>query len=60
MSACTIQKRLHRPGWHVSWNKNYKHDKGSEKLEEKIVISELTEEEEYSSFENESTTRKSK
>jgi len=31
-SACTVQKRLHRPGWHVSWNKKYKHDKGSEEL----------------------------
>ena len=26
VSSCTIQKRLHRPGWHVSWNKNYKSD----------------------------------
>jgi Na+/glutamate symporter len=29
-----VQKRLHRPGWHVSWNKKYQHDKGSEELAE--------------------------
>ncbi|MFT6246135.1 MAG: hypothetical protein ACJA0U_002068 [Salibacteraceae bacterium] len=56
-SACTVQKRLHRPGWHVSWNKNYKQAKGSEELEEKSVSIELTEEEEFSSSENESNSR---
>jgi Flp pilus assembly protein TadB len=56
-SACTVQKRLHRPGWHVSWNKNYKQNKGSEELEEKSVSIELTEEEEFSSFEHESNSR---
>ncbi|MFT6501623.1 MAG: hypothetical protein ACJASQ_001739 [Crocinitomicaceae bacterium] len=50
-SACTVQKRLHRPGWHVSWNKNYKQNKASEALEEKSVITELTEEEKLSSLE---------
>jgi uncharacterized membrane protein len=34
ISACTVQKRLHRPGWNVSWNKKYKHNKGSDKLAE--------------------------
>lgn len=23
-NSCTIQKRVHRKGWHVSWNKKYK------------------------------------
>lgn len=38
MSSCTIQKRLHRPGWHVSWNKNYKSsDKSDFSSEENLV-----------------------
>jgi magnesium-transporting ATPase (P-type) len=52
-----VQKRLHRPGWHVSWNKNYKQNKGSEALEEKSIITELTQEEELPSFEFESNIR---
>ena len=56
-SACTVQKRLHRPGWHVSWNKKHKQAKGSEELEEKSVSIELTEEEEFSWSENESNNR---
>jgi ABC-type Na+ efflux pump permease subunit len=56
-SACTVQKRLHRPGWHVSWNKKYKQNKGSEELEEKSVSIESTEEEEFSSFEHEANNR---
>ena len=24
VASCTVQKRVHRPGWHVEWNKNYR------------------------------------
>ncbi|MCR9171727.1 MAG: hypothetical protein NXI10_04495 [bacterium] len=24
MNSCTVTKRVHRKGWHISWNKNYK------------------------------------
>lgn len=34
-SSCTIQKRLHRPGWNVSWNKNYRSNSGSDISENK-------------------------
>lgn len=44
-SSCTIQKRLHRPGWHVSWNKSYKGGTNSD-------VSENS----HESTENESTT----
>ncbi|MFT5779218.1 MAG: hypothetical protein ACI837_002175 [Crocinitomicaceae bacterium] len=29
-SNCTIQKRVHRPGWHIEWKKNYKSDRSKE------------------------------
>lgn len=30
-ASCTIQKRVHRPGWHIEWNKNYRSgDKSNE------------------------------
>lgn len=25
-NSCTVTKRVHRKGWHISWNKNYKSD----------------------------------
>jgi hypothetical protein len=28
--SCTIQKRLHNPGWNVQWNKNYQTSKSSD------------------------------
>lgn len=46
LCACTVQKRLHRPGWHVSWNKNYKQNKGSEKSDEaqrRAIVEEVAE-----------------
>ncbi len=32
LSNCTIQKRVHLPGWHIEWKKNYKNTP-SEKVE---------------------------
>lgn len=37
--SCTIQKRVHRPGWNVQWNHNYKESKQSVPLKEEPTIS---------------------
>lgn len=32
LQSCTVTKRVHRKGWHISWNKNYK-SSGTSKTE---------------------------
>src|SRR6218665_2332276 len=44
-NSCTIEKRLHGRGYHISWNKRYsrvKNDASKKKLEEEVVIEEET------------------
>lgn len=34
LTNCTIQKRVHRKGWHVEWKRNYKSQKSDPKQDE--------------------------
>ena len=36
IASCTIQKRIHRPGWDVQWKKNYRSTDSSETEGEKL------------------------
>lgn len=34
MNSCTVQKRIHRKGWHVEWKQNFKKAGGHEEITE--------------------------
>lgn len=59
MNSCTIQKRVHRKGWHVEWNHRYKKAGGQEDVttysneKKEIATTEIPQAEERSTAETE-------